>query len=104
MHIENTGESPIHLTRVRFHAEPAWDVRSCNEVDEDGDELSVYAGRGIGPREVFQSMHVLVPKRGVPGAVEGEMPFALGRVEVCWVGSMGEKGSLITGVMKRRPV
>ena len=104
MHIENTGDSPIHLTRVRFHAESAWDVRSCNEVVE-GEELDVFAGRGIGPREIFQSMHVLVPRKGsVPGAVDGEMPFALGRVEVCWVGSMGEKGSLITGLMKRRPV
>ena len=103
MHIENIGDSPIRLTRVRFHPEPAWDVRSCNEVVET-EELGVFGERGIGPREIFQTMHVLVPRKGAPGAAEGEMQFTLGRVEVCWVGSMGEKGSLITGIMKRRPV
>ena len=75
-----------------------WAVTSYNKIGEG--ELSVFEGRGLDPREVYQTMHVLKPK--VPG--EGEMPFSLGRVEIKWVGSMGEKGSIITGVMKRKPV
>jgi Protein of unknown function (DUF974) len=100
MHIENTGDSPIRLTAIHFHPEPAWDAISCNEL-QPGDELGVFQGRLLDSKEVYQCMHVLVPKRG---NVEGEMPFALGRAEIDWVGSMGEKGSSITGVMKRRPV
>ena len=97
MHIENTGDAPINLTRVRFHPETAWDVKSCNELME-GEELGVFGGRVLEPKAVFQTMHILVPRKGA----EGEMPFALGRLEIEWVGSMGERGNSITGLMKRR--
>lgn len=97
MHVENTGDVGIHLTRVQFHPEQAWDVKSSNEVHKE-EELSVFDGRLLGPREVYQTMHVLSPKI----AGEGEMPFTLGRVEINWIGSMGEKASTITGVMKRK--
>jgi hypothetical protein len=98
MHVENTGDSGLHLTRVNFHAENAWTVQSCNEIGEE--ELSVFDGRVLEPREIYQMMHVVKPR--IHG--EGEMPFSLGRVEINWIGSMGEKGSIITGVMKRKPV
>ena len=97
MHIENTGDAPLNLARVVFHTESAWDVKSCNEVVE-GEELGVFGGRVLEPGAIFQTMHILVPRK----ETEGEMPFALGRLEIGWVGSMGEKGSLITGLMKRR--
>jgi len=98
MHVENIGDVGIHLSRVQFHPEQAWDVNSSNEVSKDV-ELSVFDGRLLGPREVYQTMHVLSPKIA---AGEGEMPFTLGRVEINWIGSMGEKASTITGVMKRK--
>lgn len=114
MHIENTGDSLLHLKRVNFHTEPVWDAKSCNELSplvaaesettgvpevQEG-ELGVFMGRGLEPKGIYQVMFVLTPKMGV----EGEMPFHLGRLEIEWVGSMGEKGSLITGIMKRRPL
>jgi Protein of unknown function (DUF974) len=99
MHIENTGDSPIQITRVRFHAEQAWEVQSCNQIVEN-EELGIFAERILEPKEVYQTMHILEPRKGI----EGEMPFALGRVEIDWVGSMGEQGTSITGLMKRRPV
>ena len=130
MHIENTGDSILHLKQVNFHTEPVWDAKSCNELSPvaekidsgeetvstseksgaeqsdtaenpgDGGELGVFMGRGLEPKAIYQVMFVLTPKKGV----EGEMPFHLGRLEIEWVGSMGEKGSLITGMMKRRPL
>ena len=99
MHIENTGDTPIHISAVRFLAESSWDVQSCNELVKD-EELGIFGERLLAPRDVFQTMHVLVPKKGF----EGEMPFALGKVEIEWVGSMGERGSSVTGLMKRRLV
>jgi hypothetical protein len=99
MHLENTGDAPIHISTIRFLAENSWDVQSCNELVGDK-ELGVFGERLLAPREVFQTMHVLVPKEGH----EGEMPFALGKVEIEWVGSMGERGSSVTGLMKRRIV
>jgi Protein of unknown function (DUF974) len=95
MHIENTGDARIQLTRVFFHCEPAWATRECN-----GTDLDVFCGRGVGPREVVQTMFVLVPKTDG----EGEMGYSLGRVEIDWVGGMGERGSIITGMMKRKIV
>jgi hypothetical protein len=101
MHIENTGDSPLHLTRVHFHAEDAWDVKSCNEVVAD-EELGVFGDGILEPRGVYQTMHVLV---AAPAAgVDGEIPYTLGRLEIGWLGGMGERGSSITGLMKRRPV
>jgi Protein of unknown function (DUF974) len=99
MHIENTGDSPLHLTRVYFQAENAWDVKSCNELVADH-ELGVFGDGVLEPRGVYQTMHVLVPS----GRADGEMPFTLGRLEIDWIGGMGERGSSITGLMKRRPV
>jgi hypothetical protein len=99
MHIENTGDSPLRLTRVHFHAENAWDVKSCNEIDKNH-ELGVFESGVLEVRGVYQTMHVLVPVKDG----DGEMPFALGRLEIDWVGGMGERGSSITGLMKRRPV
>jgi hypothetical protein len=99
MQVENIGDTGIHLTRVHFHAEPAWTATSCNAFT-DNEELTLFNGRLLDPREVVQTMHVLAPKT----LADGEMPFTLGRVEINWVGSMGEKGSTITGVMKRKPV
>jgi len=108
MHIENIGNEPFTLTSLNFHPEPQWDVVSCNRIEsntlegtegrQDG-ELGVFGEGWIEPRGVVQSLFVLSPKVGV----EGEMPFALGRVEIGWAGAMGEKGSSITGLMKRRP-
>jgi hypothetical protein len=98
MHIENTGDAPLHITRVRFHAENAWDVKSCNEVDER--ELGIFGGEVLELGGVYQTMHVLVPSK----RVDGEMPFTLGRLEIDWTSGMGERGSSITGLMKRRPV
>ena len=98
MQIENSGDTPLHLTRVRFLPETAWDVKSCNELVQ-GEELGIFQGRELLPREVFQTMFILAPRKG---AGEGEMPFALGRLEIDWVSCMGERGSLITGVFKRR--
>ena len=98
MHVENMGDSALNLTRVRFLAEPVWDVQSCNEIVED-EELGVFARRMMEPKEVYQCLYVLAPKQGV----EGEMPFTLGRVEIGWLGSLGERGTLVSGVMKRRP-
>jgi hypothetical protein len=115
MHIENIGDTTLHLKQVKFHTEPVWDAQSCNELppgaqngrnnSEQGEgqeegELSVFMGRGLDPKGVYQVMFILNPKSGV----EGEMPFHLGRLEIEWVGSMGEKGSIITGMMKRRPL
>lgn len=119
MHIENTGDTILHLNQVKFQTEPIWDVKSCNQLPEHGDreddpqsqvddggdskghgELGVFLGRGLEPKAIYQVMFILTPKMGV----EGEMPFHLGRLEIEWVGSMGEKGSLITGMMKRRPL
>lgn len=133
MHVENTGDSTLFVRRVRFHAEAVWLARSCNELppggeaagegvahgDGDGDkhrdkhgehgehgdrdadgEVGVFMDRGLEAKSVYQVMFILFPK----GGVEGEMPFHLGRLEIDWVGSMGEKGSLITGMMKRRPL
>jgi Protein of unknown function (DUF974) len=99
LEIQNTGDAPIHLTQVRFHAESAWDAKSCNELVE-GQELGIFGERAMLPREIFQTMHMLLPKKGV----QGEMPFALGRVEIEWVGNMGERGSLTTGLHNRRPI
>jgi len=127
MHVENTGDSTLFVRRVRFHAEAVWVVRSCNELppggeaagegvahgDKNGDKdrdrdadrdtdggVGVFMDRGLEAKSVYQVMFILFPK----GGVEGEMPFHLGRLEIDWVGSMGEKGSLITGMMKRRPL
>ena len=127
MHVENTGDSTLFVKRVRFHAEAVWVARSCNELppgregdahgdkhgdgdaDGDGDKhgdrdadggVGVFMDRGLEAKSVYQVMFLLFPK----GGVEGEMPFHLGRLEIDWVGSMGEKGSLITGMMKRRPL
>lgn len=99
MEIQNTGDAPIILTKIQFRDESVWDIKSCNEITKS-EELGIFKGRELLPRETFQSMFILVPKKGV----EGEMPFALGRVEIDWMGSMGEKGNLITGVFKRRIV
>lgn len=99
LEIQNTGDAPVHLTQVRFQAEGTWNVKSCNELVE-GQDLGIFEERAILPRETFQTMHILVPKKGV----QGEMPFALGRVEIEWVGNMGERGSLITGLYNRRPI
>ena len=113
MHVENIGNEPFTLTSLKFHTEPQWEVISCNSIKspssddkenlEEGKEregeLGVFGEGWIEPRGVVQSLFVLSPKVGV----EGEMPFALGRVEIGWVGAMGEKGSSITGLMKRRP-
>lgn len=98
MHIENSGDTPLHLTRVRFLPETTWDVKSCNELIP-GEELGIFGERELLPREIFQTMFILAPKIG---AGEGEMPFALGRLEIDWMSCMGERGSLITGVFKRR--
>jgi hypothetical protein len=97
LEIQNSGDAPIHLTQVRFLVESAWEVKSCNELVE-GQELGIFGERAMLPREICQTMHVLVPKKGV----QGEMPFALGKVEIEWAGSMGERGSLITGLYNRR--
>jgi hypothetical protein len=99
MHIENIGDTPLHLTRVHFNADNVWEVKTCNEIEE-GDGLGVFGERLLEPKAILQTMHILVPSKGI----EGEMPFALGKLEIDWVGSMGEKGSLITGLMKRRPI
>jgi hypothetical protein len=99
MEIQNTGDSPILLTKILFHDETAWDVKSCNELVK-GEDLGIFRERELLPREFFQTMFILTPKKGV----EGEMPFALGRLEIDWMGSMGERGNLITGVFKRRIV
>jgi len=91
-------------------------VRSCNELppggeaagegvahgDKNGDKdrdrdadrdtdggVGVFMDRGLEAKSVYQVMFILFPK----GGVEGEMPFHLGRLEIDWVGSMGEKGS-----------
>src|SRR5436190_4286247 len=32
MEIQNTGDSPVLLTRIRFQDDTAWDVKSCNEI------------------------------------------------------------------------
>jgi Protein of unknown function (DUF974) len=92
----NSGDAPLTISHVTFLAETAWDVKSLNEEGEDGE--SVWHGREILPREVVQVAFMLTP-RGT-----GESPFALGRVEVGWVGGMGEGGSLVSQVFNRRPV
>ena len=96
--IQNSGDSPLVLNVVNFLPEAVWEAKSCNEFEEGG--APVWAGRELLSREVVQVSFLLVPKlRG-----EGEMPFALGRVEVQWVGGMGEKGSLVSQVFNRRPI
>jgi hypothetical protein len=92
--ILNSGDAPLTISRVVFLAETAWDVKSLN--DEEGRE--VWEGREVLPREVVQVAFLLTP-RGT-----GESPFALGRVEVWWVGGMGEAGSLVSQVFNRRPM
>jgi Protein of unknown function (DUF974) len=94
--ILNSGDAPLTISRVAFLPETAWDVKSLNDEEEGGRE--VWEGREVLPREVLQVAFLLTP-RGV-----GESPFALGRVEVAWVGGMGEGGSLVSQVFNRRPV
>lgn len=95
--IQNSGDAPLVLTCVRFIPESVWEVKSCNEF-EDG--KNVWEGRELLPREVVQVSFLLVPRfKG-----EGEMPFALGRMEIEWVGGMGEKGSLVSQPFNRRPM
>jgi hypothetical protein len=95
--IQNSGDSPLVLTCINFLPESVWVAKSYNEFEEGE---SVWAERILLPCEVVQVSFLLVPRvRG-----EGEMPFALGRVEVEWFGQMGEKGSLVSQVFNRRPM
>src|SRR5256885_1246722 len=39
MHIENTGDSILHLKQVNFHTEPVWDAKSCNALSPVADKI-----------------------------------------------------------------
>lgn len=111
IHIQNTGQHPLHFEQLQFESEESWQVEDGNvmRVDEGNgreEEESLLSGSLIliHPQDTRQYVYILSPKvvslfpvTYSPGSV-----IPLGRLNISWRSSFGEPGRLLTSMLSRR--